>query len=63
MTYIDQLKNIDLIKKKLLAHDIKMQKNTQTDENTSLILTDFHGVIRIQTPTCIAARNFHQWRH
>ena len=48
--------------RKILAHDIRMQKNPQTKEDTSWIFTDFHAVIRVQNPTCTAARKFHQWR-
>ena len=40
--------------RKILAHDISRQQK--------LIFTDFHGVIRVQIPTCTSARKFHQWR-
>ena len=48
--------------RKILAHDIRMQKNPQTKEDTSWIFTDLHGVMRVQSSTCTAARKFHQWR-
>ena len=38
--------------RKILAHDIRMQKNPQTEENTFWIFTYFHGVMRVQSPTC-----------
>ena len=41
---------------KILAHDIRMQKNPQTKEDTVWIFTDFHGVMRVQSPTCTPAR-------
>ena len=48
--------------RKILAHDIRMQKNPQTKEDTFQIFTGFHGVMRVQRPTCIPARKIHQWR-
>ena len=30
--------------RKILAHDIRMEKNPQTKEDTLRIFTDFHGV-------------------
>ena len=30
--------------RKILAHDIRMEKNPQTKEDTFAIFTDFHGV-------------------
>ena len=32
-------------KGKILPHDIRMQKNPQTKEDTFWIFTDFHGVM------------------
>ena len=45
---------------KILAHGIRMQKNPPTRKNIFWILTDFHGVIRVQSPTCTPAWKFHQ---
>ena len=42
--------------RKILAH-----KNPQTMEDTFWIFKDFHGVMRVQSPTCTPARKFHQW--
>ena len=69
MIYIDWHKNINLIQlsikvmgmRKILAHDIRMPKNLQTKEDSFSILADFHGVMRVQSPTCNAQRKFHQW--
>ena len=44
--------------RKVLAHDIRMQKNPQTKWETFSIFADFHGDARVQSPTCTAARNF-----
>ena len=44
--------------RKILAHDIRMQKNPQTKGDTFSIFADFHGDTRVQSPTCTAARNF-----
>ena len=49
--------------RKILAHDMKMKKNPQTKEDTFWIFTDFHEVMRVQSPTCTPARKFHQWCH
>ena len=48
--------------KTILPHDIRIQKNPQTKEDTSWIFTDFQGFMRVQSPTCTAAPKFHQWR-
>ena len=48
--------------RKVLPHDVKMQKNPQTKEGTSWIFTNFHGVMRLQSPNCTAAQKFHQWK-
>ena len=48
--------------RKILAHDVSMQQNPQTKEDTSWIFMDFHGVMPVQSPTCTADRKFHQWR-
>ena len=47
--------------RKILAHYIRIQKYSQTKEDTFWIFTDFHRVMRVQNPTCNPARNFHQW--
>ena len=59
--YISQLPE-GLIIRKILAHGIRMQKNPQTREDIFWTFTDFHGVMRIQSPTCTPAQKFHQWR-
>ena len=41
---------------KILAHGIKMQKNSQTRADVFWIFTNFNGVMRIQCPTCSLAR-------
>ena len=48
--------------RKILAHDLRMQKNPQTKEDIFWIFTDFLGVMRVQSPTCTPARKFHQWQ-
>ena len=48
--------------RKILAHGIRMQNNSQTREEIFWIFTDFHGVIQVQSPTCTPAQKFHQWR-
>ena len=45
-----------------LAHDLRMKKNPQTKKDTFWIFTDFHGVMRVQSPTSTPARKFHQLR-
>ena len=46
---------------KILAHDIRIQKNPQTKDNTFLLIfTDFHGVMRVQNPTYTLARKLHE---
>ena len=45
--------------RKILAHDMRMEKNPQTKEDTSWVFTDFHGVMRAQSQTCTPARKFH----
>ena len=47
--------------RKILAHDIRMQKNPQTKLDPFWIFTDFHGVKRIQSPNCTPAQKFNQW--
>ena len=47
--------------RKILAHDINIKKNPESKEDTFWIFTDFHGVMRVQSPTCTLARKFHQW--
>ena len=39
--------------RKILAHNIRMKKNPQTKEDTFWILTDFHGIMRVQSSTCM----------
>ena len=46
--------------RKILAHDMGMEKNPQTKEDTSWDFTDFHGVVRVQSQTCTPARKFHR---
>ena len=41
-------------------HMTRMQKNPQTSEDIFWILTYFHGVMWVQSPTCTPARKFHQ---
>ena len=41
-----------------IAHDIRMKKNPQTEEDTFWIFTYFHGVMQVQSPP---ARKFYQW--
>ena len=48
--------------RKILSHGIRMQKNPQTRAGISWIFTYFHGIMRVQSPTCTPARKFHQWR-
>ena len=48
--------------REILAHGMRMPKNPQTREDIFWIFTDFHGVVRAQSPTCIPARKFQQWR-
>ena len=38
--------------KQILAHDIMMQKNPQTRVDILWIFTDFHRVLRAQSPSC-----------
>ena len=45
--------------RKILAHDISIKKNLKSKEDTFWIFTDFHGVTRVQSPTCTPARKFH----
>ena len=40
---------------------IRMKKNPQTKEDTFWIFKYFHGIMRVQTPTCIPTRKFYQW--
>ena len=50
--------------RKILAHGTRMQitsEDPQTSEAMFLIFMDFHGVMRVQSPTCTPARKFHQW--
>ena len=45
--------------KKTLAHGISTPKNSQTGEEIVWIFTHFHGVMRVQSPTCNTTRKFH----
>ena len=47
--------------RKVLAH-LGTKKIPQTKEDISWIFTDFHGVMRLQSPTFTPIRKFHQWR-
>ena len=38
--------------RKIVAYDIRMQENPQTKEDIFWIFTDFHGVMRAQSPIC-----------
>ena len=38
-----------------------MQKNPQTRVDVLWIFTDFHRVLRVQSPSCTPAREFQQW--
>ena len=55
--YIYQLPE-SLEMRKTLAYGIKMQKNPQTRKDILWIFTDFHRVMRVQSPTCILHGNF-----
>ena len=44
-----------------LSHGVSMQKNPQTREDNLWIFKEFHGVMRVQSPTCIPAQKFRQW--
>ena len=37
--------------RKILAPDIRMQKNPETKEDTFCIFADFHGVMRVESQT------------
>ena len=45
---------------KILGHDIRMKKNTQSKEEIFWIFKNFHGIMRIQSPTCTPARKLCQ---
>ena len=49
--------------RKILACDIRMKKNPQSKEGSFWIFKDFHGIMRVQSPTCTPARKFYQWCH
>ena len=49
-SYIHQLPE-GLGMRKILAHVIRLRKNPQTREDIFWIFTDFHGVMRVQSPT------------
>lgn len=51
----------DLEMRKILAHAIMTQKNPQSRENILWISTDFHGVMRAQSPISTTALKFYQW--
>ena len=42
--------------RKILAHDMRMNKNPQTTEDTFWIFRDYHRVMRVQGLTCTLAR-------
>ena len=48
--------------RKILANGTRMQKNPQNKEKIFWICTDFHRVMRVQSPACTPSRKFHQWR-
>ena len=47
--------------RKVLVHGIRMQKNSQTREDIFWTFTDFHGVIKVQSPTCTIVQKFNRW--
>ena len=49
--------------RKILAHGIRMKKSLQTRGDIIWIFTDFHGVVRVHSPTRTPARQFNQWPH
>ena len=46
------------MRKKILAHGIMMQKKPQTRVDILWIFTDFHRVLRVQSPSCTPHGNF-----
>ena len=44
--------------RKILLHDIRMQKNQQTKEDTFWFFTDYHGVMRSKVQLVPPHRNF-----
>ena len=46
--------------RKMLAHGVVMRKNQQTREYIFWIFMHFHGVMRVQSPTCTHTRKFYQ---
>ena len=44
--------------RKILEHNIRMQKNPQTKEDTFWIFTDFHGVLRTKVQLAPPYGNF-----
>ena len=42
--------------RKILAHDMRMNKNPQTKEDTFWIFRDYHRFMRVQDLTCTHAR-------
>ena len=52
----------DLAMRNILAHGIMRQKNPQTREDIFWFFTDFHEVMRVESPACTPARKFYQWR-
>ena len=46
--------------RKILAFGIRTEKNLQTRVDILWIFMDFHGVMRVQNPTCAPARIFYQ---
>ena len=47
--------------RKILAHGIRIGNDPKTSANIFWVFKDFHGVMRVQSPTCTPARKFHQW--
>ena len=47
-----------MVIRKILAHDIRMEKNPQTKEDTLWIFKDFHDVMRVHSVTWPPYGNF-----
>ena len=47
--------------RKILGHDIRIEKNPQTRADIFCIFTDLHGVVQVPSPTYTLAQKDHQW--
>ena len=47
---------------KILANNIRTQKNPQTRTDICWIFPYFHGIMWVQSPACTLAQKCHQWR-